>query len=70
VSDFSIDMLAAAMKVSRRTIERCIVDGSLVPAPGFVAAGAEMVVNTTIDVTRSAQRAEQNSQRALKPHAG
>jgi hypothetical protein len=39
VSDFSIDMLAGALKVSRRTIERCIADGSLVPVPGVVATG-------------------------------
>jgi hypothetical protein len=30
-------MLAAALRVSRRTIERFIVDGSLVPVPGVVA---------------------------------
>jgi hypothetical protein len=39
VSEFSIDMLAVALKVSRRTIERCIIDGSLVPVPGVVATG-------------------------------
>jgi hypothetical protein len=36
VSSFTIDMLAAELKVSRRSIERCIVSGELVPVPGLV----------------------------------
>jgi hypothetical protein len=36
VSNFTIDMLAAELKVSRRAIERCIVSGELVPVPGVV----------------------------------
>jgi hypothetical protein len=38
VSNFTIDMLAAELRVSRRSIERCIVSGALVSVPGVVLA--------------------------------